>query len=372
MTSSQNSNPLDADEFQRIEARPALTEVPALTLDLDVYLPAYREPEIRTDVAMIKGAQVSEPDTDAFQVRVHLEGSKLGVHAFPPAIQVRDLSAEPVLDAGDYPEQLTGYLPDHLPLRPVPETLDDRFRIPRRLDSLASPEGGNQATTVFAPDDRITFNDTAYPWSAFGRVETAGGWASGVMVGPRHMLTVSHTIIWNSDGSAGWVKFTPAYFDGSAPFGVAWGQRIYFRHKVVGPQIDGTEEQYDYVVVVLDRRIGDLTGFLNSHPYTDAWDGQAYWSHVGYPGDLASGNRPSFQTSIALDGRATQPDEHEAMLHRADVWPGQSGGPMFGWWPNDRVPRAVSVQSWQNSADNGASGGAVMVDMIVRARNENP
>lgn len=371
-SSSDYPDPLDPTEVGRLEARPALTEAPPFAFELDIFLPSDQGPEVHTEVAAAESAQLTEPDSRAFQVRVRVEGVKLGTHVFPPDTQARDLTAEDPLDEREYSEMVTGFLPDHLPLRPTPEVLDERFRLPRRIDALAGPEDGNQATTIFAPDDRFIFNDTAFPWSACGRVDTAGGWASGVMVGPRHMLTVSHTIIWNSDGSTGWIKFTPSYFDGSAPFGVAWGQVTYFRHKVVGPTIDGTEEQYDYVVVVLDRRIGDATGFWGSRSYTDSWDGSAVWSHVGYPGDLASGNRPSFQGNFALDGRASQPDEHEAMLHRADVWPGQSGGPMYGWWSGEQFPRVVSVQSWQNSTDNAASGGANMVDLIIRARNEHP
>src|SRR5215204_847878 len=47
------------------------------------------------------------------------------------------------------------------------------------------------------------------------------------MVGPRHMLTVSHGISWNGDGSAGWVQFRPSYFSSDAPFGEARGIHWY-------------------------------------------------------------------------------------------------------------------------------------------------
>jgi len=60
------------------------------------------------------------------------------------------------------------------------------------------------------------------------------------------------------------------------------------------------------------------------------------------------------------------------MRHRADVIPGQSGGPMFGWWDGEPWPRAVADQSWQNASRNGASGGSQMIDLIIRARNEHP
>ena len=82
---------------------------------------------------------------------------------------------------------------------------------------------------------------------------------------------------------------------------------------------------YDYVVVVLNNRIGNITGWMGSRGYTDSWDGGTFWADIGYPGDLSAGNRPSFENGIALDSAWWQLDSHEAMAHRGDVWPGQSG-----------------------------------------------
>jgi len=65
-------------------------------------------------------------------------------------------------------------------------------------------------------------------------------------------------------------------------------------------------------------------------------------------------------------------DSHEAMSHSADVWPGQSGGPMFGWWTGEPWPSAVAVQSTQNSDENKASGGQDLVDLILQARSDFP
>lgn len=58
--------------------------------------------------------------------------------------------------------------------------------------------------------------------------------------------------------------------------------------------------------------------------------------------------------------------------HRGDVWPGQSGGPFFAWWEGEDFPRVVCVQSGQDSDENSASGGAHMVNCIVRALNAQP
>jgi V8-like Glu-specific endopeptidase len=268
-------------------------------------------------------------------------------------------------------------MPDHLDLQPRPSELPKDLRVPQFTKQLPSESDkiGNQATTVFPPDDRQVFSDTSYPWSTIGRIDTPVGFGTGIMVGPRHVLTVSHIIQWLDDNRTGWIEFRPSFFPPSAPFGEAWGDStlgsVYYKVKVEGPWIDNYEGMYDYVVVVLNRDIGNSTGWMGSKSYTDAWDGSAYWSHAGYPQDLTAGNRPVFQNSIALDGDSSEEDAHESMDHTGDVWPGQSGGPFFAWWA-DGWPYVIAVQSWQNSSFNGASGGADLVDLINRARNDHP
>ncbi len=81
------------------------------------------------------------------------------------------------------------------------------------------------------------------------------------------------------------------------------------------------------------------------------------WSHIGYPTDLNSGQRPTWLGSFRVDGTD---DAAQSILHKADVFPGQSGGPVFGFWDGDVGPRAIAVQSWQNSSSNGASGSRSM------------
>jgi V8-like Glu-specific endopeptidase len=360
----------------KITPRAPITEIGDRTLELSSLVASQGFPQIEIGTTWLEQASAVAPAAQgatAYEVKTSVRGVKLGVHVFRPSVPAHQVETRTgLLNAQDYPDLLQGFLPDHLALRPVPQPLSEELRVPRRIEATRSGDRRKRATTVFSPDDRTIYNDTAYPWSTIGRVDTAGGIASGVMVGPRHLLTVSHTIDWRADGSTGWVKFTPCYFDGSEPFGVAWAERVYFYYKVTPPTVDGVEEQYDYVVVVLSSRIGETVGWMGSRSYTDSWDGGAYWSHAGYPADLASAARPCFQGGIALNGSDSEPDEHEIMLHQGDVFPGQSGGPMFAWWTGETEPRVVSVQSWENSVNNGASGGSLLADLIVKARNEFP
>ncbi len=121
-----------------------------------------------------------------------------------------------------------------------------------------------------------------------------------------------------------------------APFGESFGANIYWYVKEDGDGfISGNEGNLDYVVVVLDRRLGETTGWMGARGYDDDWDNLAAWSHMGYPVDLNSGQRPTWQGGVKVDG--TDADA-QSILHQADVFPGQSGGPVFGFWPVKSAP----------------------------------
>lgn len=263
------------------------------------------------------------------------------------------------------------FCPDHLDQDFNPKADKAGAKTPIFIDrtTFMQPEGSR---TIFGADNRTVYNSTAYPWGCVGRVETALGIGSGAMVGPRHLLTCAHVIDFKSDGSTGWVKFAPMYYNGpNATFGTANGIKTYYKYKVNGSDgLNSTEQQYDFVVVVLDRNIGNQTGWFGAKAYTDSWDGLASWTHAGYPMDKTGAQRPTYQNSIALDGDALTTDAHQAMYHQGDIWPGQSGGPFWGYWGS--TPYVVAVQSWQTASNNGASGGSDLVDLVNKARTEYP
>ena len=306
------------------------------------------------------------------EIDLRVKVPEFGKYVFPKDIEHKLIAEDDFVTDPDAFTQLPPFRPGHLDLNLDPGKLPKQFEVRKKyFDKL--PESKDKdlhyATTIFGADNRQQFLNSSYPWGTIGKVTTPIGSGSGVMIGPRHLLTVSHVIQWTS-GGAGWVRFTPASFDGSAPFGTAWGTRVYYRVKVTGPTINRHEGQHDYAVVVLDRRMGDLTGWMGAKSWTDSWDNDPYWTHVGYPADLNSGNRPVFQSSIPMDGSFWDADRHTRIFHRGDVFPGQSGGPYFAWWSNG--PHAVSVQSGQTNSNNSASGGSEMVDLVIRARNEFP
>ena len=324
-----------------------------------------RPPEVTTKTNRLDG------DGNRYEVIVEIDGVRAGARATPRAMQGTALKRARRGQKFEIDDALLdAFVPEHLAFEPVPREWVKSYRtFNAKLDrKIVRP------TTVFTPDDRRIFLYTSYPWGPIGLVETPRGSASGVVIGPRHLLTVSHGIDWAgapAGFAANWVRFTPSSFDGVGPFGETHGIHIYWYVQENGDSsLSPTELQFDYVVVVLDTRIGERTGWMGARGYVDAWDGLDVWQHLGYPGDLNSGQRPAFVDRVTLNGDDVGDDAHQFLQHRSDVFPGQSGGPMFGWWTGDVGPRAVATQSGETSGDNFASGGADLARLVSTARTD--
>jgi V8-like Glu-specific endopeptidase len=269
------------------------------------------------------------------------------------------------------PVVLTGTQQEMLGSRDEPEAT--RGSCPGHLEQRRRPRPSPGATV--RRGEATVVADTAYPWSAVGRVHVPDGWSSGVLVGPRHLLTAAHVVPWIPGPGvveAGALRFAPAAVDREEPFESASAVAVYAVGTTDPPAIDAVEERIDYAVCVLDRPVGHAAGWFGVQAYRDAWDGLARWCTVGYRADPGVGVRPRYQEGIVLDGCDDQEDCHQVIRHAGDVHPGQSGGPVFGWWAGEDFPRVVAVQSYGWPGRAGASGGDRLVDLVVRARRAYP
>lgn len=232
---------------------------------------------------------------------------------------------------------------------------------------------------VFGPDDRLVYHPGSFPWHCVGRIFTwtnwAGGggwtwWGSGVLVGPRHVLTAGHVCPW---GSTSWaMRFVPAYWNGSSVAGA--GAESYVSD-YNGWNTNNTVAAHDMAVLRLHEPIGSSLGWMGTKVYDSGWEGGAYWNLTGYPGMVAGGERPSYQSAIAVvdddtDGAATE------IEHYGDSSGGASGGPFFGYWGAD--PYAIGTTSGGQRTTgtpfglgdedvNVEAGGQAMVDLVLWA-----
>jgi hypothetical protein len=145
------------------------------------------------------------------------------------------------------------------------------------------------------------------------------------------------------------------------------------------------ETAFDYVVCVLDSRMGDIVGYPGYRAYDSIWNGDSYWQHMGYPGDLSGGQRPSFQGNAIISSvqtQATSGQDGYVLGHFNDVINGHSGGPVWGWWTSEPWPRIVGVHSTSpfvcppaptyTSGDNEFGGGPALSNLISWARSNYP
>jgi V8-like Glu-specific endopeptidase len=331
-----------------------------------------------TSTNLAKSARLSRSKG---RMQVLLKTNQVGRHFFPTSVKTVALDEEKIRGRRLDEKRLSGFRPNHLAMRPLPKQLPEELYVAR---GWMRPEGQQddlgEPGTIFAPDTRYVFSDTSFPWCTCGRVEKAGGWGSGVMIGPRHMITASHIINWGPNNTAGWLKFTPLQFDTSEPFGFAYATRIYLWQQVNSSDgISSNEAAFDYVVCVLDRRLGDITGWMGSREYLSDWNGGSYWAHVGYPGDMGGGVRPSFHGDGIMDStisESTSGRNSFRIMHQNDYWGGQSGGPAFGWWDNEEWPRVVAIYSAINwgmtGGPNANGGGNPLPELINYARGVEP
>lgn len=248
-------------------------------------------------------------------------------------------------------------------------------------------KGLDRGGSIFGSDDRYLFDDRAFPWRTTGKVRTVGKWGSGTVIGPRHVLTASHVVNWTggSGGGVAWLTFTPGYFDGSGPWGEIAATRVIYWQQAPGTLTD-QQTAFDYAVLVMEQRIGDIVGYPGYRTYDDDWNGGSYWQYIGYPGELSSGERPAFQgggviSTLANHGLSGQTGY--LLGHFNEFTPGQSGGAIWGWWDGEPWPRVVGVGSTigdtavkstsvGTSGDNEYGGGPALSALISWARTNYP
>lgn len=279
-------------------------------------------------------------------------------------------------------KEIKGHRPAGVPTAFIPKRA--------RRTHILRPEKGKDVDvggTIFGIDDRDLYDDIFFPWRTVGKVRTVGKWGSGVTIGPRHVLTASHVVNWTggSGGGVAWLTFTPAYFDGSGPWGEIAATRVIYWLQAPGSLTD-KQTAFDYVVLIMEDRIGDIVGYPGYRTYDDDWNGGSYWQFMGYPGELSSGDRPAFQGGGVVSSVQNQSFSGQTgyvLGNFNDFTPGQSGGPAWGWWGNEPWPRVVGVGSTIGSTavqaptgstkgDNEYGGGPALSALISWARSNYP
>jgi V8-like Glu-specific endopeptidase len=243
----------------------------------------------------------------------------------------------------------SGYRPEWLDLFYLPRVVPNHGRAPMRRIN------GGRSTPQFRP----VLHDTSYPWGCIGRVSTYHGTGTGVLIGRNIVVTAAHVVPWNDSRA---ISFDTRHISESAVSANVVEARGY----------DTVLTGYDWAILRLDQPLGDLIGYMGYNSYDDSWEGQPYWTIVGYPEGLG----PFWQGGISIrDDDEDDNGGQEFESEDADTEDGDSGGPMFGWWNND--PRIIGVVSglatefvpFENQVNHIIAGGPGLHDLISWGRS---
>lgn len=241
-------------------------------------------------------------------------------------------------------KEVKGFRPSGLSSKFIPRLAKPTHQLqPEKREDL------DMGWTIFGNDDRYLFDDNLFPWRTTGKVNTVGKWGSGVTIGPRHVLTASHVVNWTggSGGGIAWLNFTPAYYDGRGPWGEFAVTRVIYWLQAPG-QLSDQQTAFDYCILIMEERIGDIIGYPGYRTYDDDWNDGSYWQYIGYPGELSCGERPAFQGACVISSVGEEDfNGHSGYVlgHFNEFTPGQSGGVLWDWWTNELWPRVVGVGS---------------------------
>lgn len=158
-----------------------------------------------------------------------------------------------------------------------------------KMDKGSKPGSGDRDSAVeehqknvIGADGRVQVTTTGnYPYRAVGAIAIG---CTGTLIGPHHVLTAGHCV-YNTENDKWYsrIEFSPGQNGSQLPYGtVGWKKAL-----TVNGWTNNHDERFDYAMIILDRDIGNQTG----------WLGFAYQEPMpnfmininGYPGDKPEG-----------------------------------------------------------------------------------
>lgn len=221
---------------------------------------------------------------------------------------------------------------------------------PSKQNEILPPDYGTSNhpfTTVRA--DLYNLTTTAkYPYRAAGKLFFQIGAStyvcSGSLIKPGIVVTAAHCVAnyGQKQFYTGW-QFTPAYANGSAPYGVWAAKKVY----VLTSYYNGTDGCYQYgvicpddvAVIVLNGTPGNNTGWFG-YWYGGGWSGSGLFqiTQLGYPVGLDNGAYMERNDSYGY----TNATYSNNTIIGSNMNGGSSGGP---WIENFGLPSALTGET---------------------------
>lgn len=261
-------------------------------------------------------------------------------------------------DCNTYTESLNFELDDNLDFKNDNDLLDRKKFSEKRQIELKN---------IIGRDDRSSFSVYNYPYNLVGQIKILNiGSATGVLIGPKHVLTCFHNVSKGLDGKLNSTYFIPAFHNGrkkgiKEPYGRFIVVDAYYPG---GQRRNSNSHEYssvDYAILVLKSE-PDLGGFASCIPYQPCFNNIS-WKHIGYPRDYGI---PFIQhdVKISQSGNFIYNDMTNNRISgikyftNADAEQGQSGGPLliFTTENNGILMKISGILSAIGTTDSGFAG----------------
>ncbi|KAH7826186.1 putative peptidase S1 family protein [Monocercomonoides exilis] len=207
------------------------------------------------------------------------------------------------------------------------------------------------------------------------------GVCTGTLVGEDIVLTASHCIPWNDDGSIDRIRFLPGFYKKHAPFGYADVKTVYSLTRN-GGKINAVQAAFDVSCLKISKKLGKKAGYAGTVQWKREWEERSDWFNVGYP-QPEHGFDEGITPLIQEQGNVTFVKEYTIgsltsylMKTTFDLTRGHSGGPIFGFFDGEEYPRVAAVVSSENPASksnphgrNNLSGGESLSFIVGYARS---
>lgn len=246
---------------------------------------------------------------------------------------------------------------------------------------LSRPAG---ISGVVGGDNRVKGNTWSWPLRCVGEVISGTHIGSGCLIGPRHVLTCGHVMQAPTPIAAGTtftVRFPAIHFFGqkvTVPPFVAKAIDIFpVSMATCADSAFGCGDCFaatDFVVLVLDKRLGDGLGNFGGFSitgYATAYEGLPV-CEAGILNGVLEANLNT--CSIKETENCWGTNGGVAISQDCDMEQGHSGGPLFLWTgpTSANVIGVVSILGWPGWGENVAGGGDPMVKVALAALKAYP